>query len=192
MCAVKRNLAILCAAMAAIALSLVSPAATVWAHETNACGDGQPTRWQNTSTSMGYPGSWTLSYRNGIIGAQTSFNSSDFDYITDSQSSALVQWGDLNSPNTNVAGSMTGPVNCSTNPNYFQAVYLYYNFPHFNATNHNTSHKQCVAIHEMGHGVGLAHNELTSINRTNEVTQCHNNSWNTLQSHDVSDINGKY
>lgn len=190
----KRGLMILISILSVIALPLMRPVTTVSAHETNACGDGQPTRWRNASTSQGYPSSWPVSYQDAIVGATTQFNTSDFDWFTDSQSSAKAQWGDLNNTsNTGLAGSMTGPVDCSTNPNYFQAVYLYYNFPHFNASAHTTAQKQCTAIHEMGHGVGLADNTFSpSIMYSNHNTRCHSSLITSLQSHDLSDINGKY
>lgn len=160
-----------------------------YAHVWDICGDGHQLRWGGTSTTHWYPSTWDVSYRDAISGAQAGFNGSDFDYFTSTQTSALLTWQDLNNPDTNIAGYASIVVFCNTHN--ISSGTLYFNFPHFQ-TAHTVAEKQCVAIHEMGHGAGFWHNEVISVLRTDHNTQCHVNQWKTLQTHDLNDVNTVY
>jgi hypothetical protein len=101
-----------------------------------------------------------------------------------------VIWDNLGDPDFVIAGWAEMFVSCSTRT--FTWGLLYFNFPHFNQSSHTQDQKQCTAIHEMGHGVGLAYNTLTSIMKGEHTSKCHSTLINTLQSHDTSDLNAKY
>lgn len=187
----KRGVGILTLILPLVALALFLPAAPAHAHNWNYCSDGYAIRWNAPSTSIAYPSTWPQSYQDAVVGAVVQFNKSDFDYVIDSQSSAKAQWSDTNNTsNTSLAAYTSLRVDCGVHQIY--NAYFTFNFAHYNAAAHTTGQKQCVAIHEQGHGVGFHHNELVSILRTSERVQCHDNLWNTLQSHDYSDINGRY
>ncbi|MDQ3879999.1 MAG: hypothetical protein M3295_02825 [Chloroflexota bacterium] len=153
------------------------------------CGDGAAIRWSGTSVGYYYPATWSAATRAAIDNAVFEFNKADFDYFRTS-SSAPVQWLDLGSSDTSVAGATYLSVNCSTHR--IAVASLYFNFPHFTASSHPAARRQCTAIHEMGHGVGFDHNTLTSILYIDHRQRCHSWTITTLRSHDVSDINTRY
>ncbi len=160
------------------------------AHNWNICGDGIPVRWYGTSTSHWWPTSWDSSYQAAIQQAASNFNTSDFDYYWAASTSALMIWGDLNYPDTNVAGATSIYVNCATH--IIQSGSFYFNFPHFNASPHTVNQKTCTAIHELGHGAGFDHNSLYSILYADHKQRCHSWLITSLQTHDYQDINSRY
>jgi hypothetical protein len=157
------------------------------------CGDGLPYRWSGTSMSQNIGGVDTV-YRNAITAAQSNFNLSDFKYSS-STTSGTIWWSNLNSQDTSTAGATRLTVDCGTHR--ITAANMYFNYPHFAASAHDDWARQCTAIHELGHGVGLAHNSLLSTSGTSimygvHADRCHSYSIVALQPHDTSDINAKY
>jgi hypothetical protein len=137
---------------------------------------------------------WDSDWKTAITNARNSINTTDFDYITPASGPSQANWFDLNSSDTNIAGQAAISYDCAPNPNKLTSLSLYANFPHFSACCyiHGSAQKQCTAIHELGHGVGLEHNSETSIMLTSHITRCHSSLITTVQSHDTFDINLKY
>lgn len=143
-------------------------------------------RWASASQTYYHPLVWAPKYVNAIGNAAASIRTTDFDW--NYSSSSATQWRDLASSDTSIAGQTSVTSDCANHR--IVAVALYLNFPHL--SNHTQDQIQCTAIHEFGHGAGLAHNTLTSIMNADHAYRCHNLLIKTVQSHDVSDLNAKY
>jgi hypothetical protein len=157
------------------------------------CSDGIGYRWTGTRVSQNIGGVDTV-YRNAINAAQSNFNWSDFKYAS-STTSGTIRWSNLNNPDTTIAGATSSTIDCATHR--ITGASMYFNYPHFTASAHDDWARQCTAIHELGHGVGLAHNGLLSTSGTSIMygvhqDRCHSYSIVALQPHDTSDINAKY
>jgi hypothetical protein len=161
---------------------------------------GKAIKWTGASQTYYHATVWNLAIQNGIENAAASItNGTDFDWTWNSLDHANTIT-DLNSGDTSIAGATSyTSVNCTPTPGTISAVLMYFNLPHFN-TGHGTLYSatwqayfECTMIHELGHGLGLAHNNTSpSIMNTSHTTRCHTNLWKTVQAHDVSDINAKY
>ena len=155
------------------------------------CSSSLPIKWSTSTVSYWRDSAWDSSYKIAISNAVNSFNNSDFTWSFQlNEELADVTWDNLNDPDFVIAGYSQMFLNCSTRT--FTWGVLYFNFPHFNWSSHTQDQKQCVAIHEMGHGVGLSHNTLTSIMEADHLSNCHDSLIKALQSHDTSDLNTKY
>lgn len=156
-------------------------------------------KWSGASQTYYLASPWAVSIQNGVRNAAASItNGTDFNWTHSFSSPNTVT--NLNSSDTSLAGltSWPGP-NCTPTPGIITKAYMYFNLPHFNS-GHGTSgsttwqnYLQCTMIHEFGHGLGLAHNQVSpSMMYATHTPRCHTNSWRTVQPHDVSDINAKY
>lgn len=137
-----------------------------------------------------YPNEWNDSNKAGIDRAAANIsNNSPYYFTKVSATEAEFRWGDYGSSDTSLAGYTDRTIFCTAA--YIDIIALYYNFAHFQGT-HSGDEKQCIAIHEFGHGMGVEHNSLTSIEYQPHSTRCHSWLIKTLQPHDVGDIDFKY
>jgi predicted Zn-dependent protease len=180
-----------------VALSIVLAGLAHWtapsasAHNWNYCGDGGAIRWAGTSTSYYHNYVWAGQYLNAIDNGANQFNRSDFDFnLVPYNQPYTLAWYDYGSSDTSLAGVTSLSVNCSTHT--ITSGSLYINFAHFTASSHTQAQIQCTTIHEFGHAAGFDHNATTSILLQGHNQRCHSSLITTLQSHDYSDINGRY
>lgn len=166
--------------------SAITPAQ---AHNTTGCS-GKNSRWPGTSATYAYPTSWSFNYRNGITTAASRINGADFTWTYNSGSGNV--WGNWGSNDVFIAGYAQTWWNCGATYAEIYRALMYYNFPHWQASPHVADQYTCTAIHEFGHGLGLAHNSVTSVLNTDHDVQCHINQWSSRQAHDTSDINALY
>lgn len=172
-----------------VAAALAPPPAE--AHGYAPCGDGVAMKYIFPDSYYYFtPGIWTTTKINAVDAAASSIrNNTDFDWYK--STSYEVVWDDLGSSDTSVAGYTTWNYSCSTHKIWPGALFI--NFPHFTG-GHSTSQSayQCVALHEFGHMMALAHNTVTSIMKQPHTSRCHSSLITSVQSHDISDINAKY
>lgn len=160
---------------------------------------GKSIKWGTASHSYYYPLVVHPDIASGISNAASNMNAATQFTWTYSSSSPNT-WTNLLSSDTSIAGATDYvSVNCTPTPGAIARVAFYYNSPHFSSghgdagTTTRKNAYQCTAVHEFGHGTGLAHNATSpSIMYTNHATRCHTNQWRTVQPHDVSDIDTKY
>ncbi len=153
-------------------------------------------RWAAAAVTYSYPSGWATSYKNAIDNAAADFrNNTVFDYNRLS-SGATAPWANWNDPdNLGLAGVTLLALNHTTCR--ITDAAFYFNVPHFDpsqgGTNHSQDQKQCTAVHEFGHGVGLTHVASgSSVMLADHNARCHNQLIKVLQPEDRNDINSLY
>jgi hypothetical protein len=184
---VRRALVI--AALSAVAILatfvLVLPAG---AHNWDFCGNGNTTKFYRSYTYETWPSTWQSEWQTALENARIEFNAAHFTYYK----GAGLNWANLNSSDTTLAGDMAIRSWACGGTNLIYDASLYINVPHFQASPHTIGQRQCTVIHEMGHVVGLEHNDITSIENIPHSHRCHYWEIKKLQPHDISDINFRY
>ena len=184
---VRRALVIVAFSAIGVLVTFVA-AAPAGAHNWDFCGDGNLTKFYRSYTYETWPNTWNSEWQTALGNARVEFNVSHFKYYKGSG----LNWANLNSSDTSVAGQTTIRAFTCGGTNLIYDVSLYINVPHFQASPHTIGQRQCTAIHEMGHAVGLDHNDLASIVNIPHSHRCHYWEIKTLQPHDTSDINYRY
>src|SRR5689334_1494529 len=117
-----------------LVVALSFGAKPVLAHN-DVCPDGQPYKWNTSSTSFWRDATLSIDFTGAVNNSQTNFNTSDFDFITSPTSPAPASfWKDLGSPDPTVAGQTNTTVNCVTHR--ITVSNSYFNLAHFSATVH--------------------------------------------------------
>lgn len=158
-------------------------------HNQDWCGNTNLTKYYRSFENITWSNTWSSSWQTAFENARVEFNASQFTWF---RGGPPIGWQNLNSSDTTIAGgTIYRRVTCGA-PNLIQEADLYVNVPHFQASPHTTGQRHCVAIHEMGHVVGLGHNTITSIMNEPHSHRCHYWEIKKLQPHDISDIDFRY
>lgn len=171
---------------AAVVLTRTAPSQ---AHNWDNCGNGLTASYIGGSSLITWPSTWMNEWQTALENARVEFNVSHFVYY---RGAGETTWADLGSPDTSIAGLARITSEDCNGTALIYSVDLFINTPHFQASPHTVGQRQCTAIHEMGHLVGLNHNDLVSIETTPHEHRCHYWEVKKLQSHDISDINYRY
>jgi len=156
------------------------------------CSAQNPTlhlRWSANSQTFSRPDTWAANYRTALANASSNINSTtDFSWIRVS-SGAVAPWANWNDPNSpGLAGVTQSSFNNTTCR--FTDQWFYFNFPHTDGD--NVDQRQCTAVHEFGHGLGLNHVSGFRAMNANHTYRCHTNMIKTFQGVDSAEANVLY
>ena len=146
--------------------------------------------WSSASQTTQRPSTWDSSYTYAIDNSMNHINrNTDFTWNRYDRGTVVV-WMAYGSPDKDLAG--VAHLAIATSGCQITDATLYFNFAHF-GTAHTVDQKQCTAIHEWGHGMGLMHDftNLVVMNDDHNY-RCHENLVRYLTEADKSDVNGLY